>query len=63
MASSALLMVLERGSIGAVFNFGRRLKTLGGLTPCEYITRIWILRARPLHRQSDPPDAGTKHLD
>jgi len=25
----------------AAYNFARRLKTLGGLTPCEYIARIW----------------------
>lgn len=23
------------------YNHGRRLKTLRGLTPCEYIARIW----------------------
>ena len=25
----------------AAYNFARRLKTLGGLAPCEYICRIW----------------------
>ncbi|KTR02195.1 integrase [Aureimonas ureilytica] len=25
----------------AAYNFGRRLKTLGGLTPYGYIARIW----------------------
>jgi transposase InsO family protein len=25
----------------AAYNFGRQLKTLSGLTPCEYITKIW----------------------
>ncbi|QHC37342.1 IS481 family transposase [Komagataeibacter xylinus] len=25
----------------AAYNFGRRLKTLKGLTPCEYICKIW----------------------
>ena len=25
----------------SVYNFARRLKTLKGLTPCEYICNIW----------------------
>jgi hypothetical protein len=25
----------------AAYNCARRLKTLGGLTPCEYICKIW----------------------
>jgi transposase InsO family protein len=25
----------------AAYNFARRLKTLSGLTPCEYIAKIW----------------------
>jgi hypothetical protein len=25
----------------AAYNFARRLKTLGGLTPYEYICKIW----------------------
>ena len=25
----------------AAYNFARRLKTLSGLTPCEYICTIW----------------------
>ncbi len=26
----------------AAYNFARRLKTLGGLTPYEYLCRSWI---------------------
>jgi hypothetical protein len=29
------------GSILAAYNFARRLKTIGGLTPYEYICKIW----------------------
>jgi transposase InsO family protein len=43
----------------AAYNFTRRLKTLNGLTPYEYITKNLDVRARPVHRKSDPPDAGT----
>jgi len=25
----------------AAYNFARRLKSLSGLTPCEYIAKIW----------------------
>jgi len=25
----------------AANNFARRLKTLGGITPCEYICKVW----------------------
>lgn len=37
----------------AGYNFARRLKTLGGLTPCEYIGRGWTPR-------SDPAVPGTE---
>ena len=30
----------DRGQVTA-YNFARRLKTLGGLTPYEYICKIW----------------------
>lgn len=37
------------------YNFGRRLKTLKGLTPYEYICKIWTaelkrFRLSPLHK-------------
>ena len=46
----------------AAYNFARRLKTLRGLTPYEFICKAWTSRARTIHTQSDPPNAGTKHL-
>ena len=38
----------------AAYNFGRRLKTLGGVTPYEYVCKIWIsepdrLILKPIH--------------
>ncbi len=36
----------------AAYNFARRLKTLSGLAPCEYITRIWT--SEPDHLIDDP---------
>lgn len=44
----------------AVYDFARRLETLSGLTPYDYVAKIWT--SEP-NRQSDPPDAGNKHLD
>ena len=46
----------------AAYNFARRLKTLSGLTPYEYIAKISTSDPE-VHRQSDPPDAGTKQLE
>lgn len=39
----------------SAYNFARRLKTLNGLTPCEYICKIWTtepeeFRLNPLHQ-------------
>jgi transposase InsO family protein len=39
----------------SAYNFGRRLKTLKGLTPYEYICKIWTaepnrFRLNPLHK-------------
>ena len=44
------------------YNFARRLKTLSGLTPYEYICKIWT--SEPDRFIVDPihPDAGTEHL-
>ena len=44
------------------YNFARRLKTLKGLTPYEYICKTLDKRARTLHPRSNPSNAGTKHL-
>ena len=44
------------------YNYGRRLKTLNGLTPYEYICNVWTSQARTIHTQSAPANAGTKHL-
>ena len=46
----------------SAYNFGRRLKTLKGLTPYEFICKIWTTRAETIQAQSDPSNAGTKHL-
>ena len=46
----------------SAYNFGRRLKTLKGLTPYEFICKAWASTARTLHAQSAPANAGTKHL-
>ncbi len=50
------------GDFVAAYNFGRRLKTLKGLTPYEFICKAWQKRAAPLHPQPAPPNAGTKHV-
>jgi hypothetical protein len=44
------------------YNFGRRLKTLKGLTPYEFICKAWTSQSGALHSQSAPENAGTKHL-
>lgn len=46
----------------AAYNFARRLKTLNGLTPYEYICKVWTSEPdrfilNPIHL-----DAGTEHL-
>lgn len=41
------------------YNFARRLKTLKGLTPCEYICSPWtkepkLFRLNPIHLSPEP---------
>src|SRR5829696_4386279 len=45
----------------AAYNFGRRLKTLKGLTPYEFIQEM-DKRASKVQARSNPPNAGTKQL-
>ena len=47
----------------AAYNFARRLKTLKGLTPYEFICKMLDNRARTVQPRSDPSNAGTKHLE
>jgi hypothetical protein len=47
-------LVMRDGDLAAV-NFGRRLKTLSGLTPYEYICKQWTseperFRLNPIHQ-------------
>ena len=45
------------------YNYGRRLKTLKGLTPYEYVCKIWKTEPKQiLQNQPAPSNAGTKHL-
>ena len=46
----------------AAYNFGRRLKTLKGLTPYEVICKGWTDEPSRLIHAPAPPIAGTKHL-
>jgi hypothetical protein len=43
----------------AAYNFARRLKTLKGLTPFEFVSKCWT---RPIQTQPTPSNAGTEHL-
>ena len=43
------------------YNYARRLKTLKGLTPYEYICKSWTKHPND-SPQSAPANAGTKHL-
>ena len=45
----------------AAYNFGRRLKTLKGLTPYEFICKLWTNEPERSARPS-PSNAGTKQL-
>jgi hypothetical protein len=49
------------GDFISAYNFGRRLKTLKGLTPYEYICKIWTVE--PKRSRLDPihQNAGTEH--
>ena len=44
------------------YNFARRLKALGGLTPYEYCCKCWTSEPGSIHHRSAPSNAGTKHL-
>ena len=46
----------------AAYNFAKRLKTLRGLTPYEFICKRWNRKPGSFQAQSYPPQAGTKHL-
>jgi hypothetical protein len=46
----------------AAYNFGRRLKTLKGLTPYEFICKAWQNEPDRFTPKPAPPNAGTKHL-
>ena len=47
----------------APYNFAKRLKTLRGLTPYEFICKCWTENPDQFQARSYPPQAGTKHLD
>ena len=44
------------------YNFDPRLKTLKGLTPYEFIVKTWTNQPQQFQIQSNPSNAGTKHL-
>ena len=44
----------------SAYNFARRLKTLKGLTPYEYICKIWTNEPETIQARSTPSNAGTK---
>ena len=44
------------------YNYARRLKTLKGLTPYEYICKCWTSQPERFQTQSAPENAGTNHL-
>ena len=43
----------------AAYNFAKRLKTLSGLSPHEYVCKIWTEDPQPLQNRPDPPHLGT----
>jgi hypothetical protein len=45
------------------YNFARRLKTVKGLTPYEFICKAWTSQAAQIHNQPAPANTGTKQLD
>jgi hypothetical protein len=45
----------------AAYNFGRRLKTLKGLTPYEFICKQWTSEPKKVQPQPAPPNARTEH--
>ena len=44
------------------YNFARKLKTLKGLTPYEFVCKAWTSEPQRLQTQSAPANAGTKQL-
>ena len=44
------------------YNFARRLKTLRGLTPYEFVCKAWTSEPQRIQTQSAPANAGTKQL-
>lgn len=44
------------------YNFARRLKTLKGLTPYEFIRKSWEKEPKPIPVRSQPSNAGTKQV-
>lgn len=44
------------------YNFARRLKTLKGLSPYEYVCRTWVNEPQRF-TQNPHHQSGTKHLD
>ena len=44
------------------YNFARRLKTLKGLTPYEFIAKAWTIDPERFQNRPNPSNAGTKHL-
>lgn len=46
----------------AAYKFARRLKTLNGLTPYEYLCKIWTSEPERVDPRIDPPDVGNKQV-
>ena len=46
----------------SAYNYGRRLKALKDLTPCEFIAKMWTKEPERFRLKSDPSNAGTKDL-
>ena len=44
------------------YNFARRLKTLNGLTPYEYLCKTLDANPRTIYSQPNPSKAGTNSL-
>ena len=43
----------------SAYNFARRLKTLKGLTPYEFVCKAWNFTAPTIQTQPAPENAGT----
>jgi hypothetical protein len=55
-----------RGHLGDfidAYNFARRLKTLNGLAPYEYVCKIWTKEPARFKIDPTPSKSGTRHLD